>query len=173
MAKDDKTDIEKLRDLIKGIRVAMLTTVDEDGSLRSRPMATQKDDFEGELWFFTGADTAKTGEIARDQRVNLSYADPDDERYVSLSGTAELVRDRAKAKELWNPFLKAWFPQGVDDPNLVLLRVSVDKAEYWDSPSSKMVQLAGFLKAMATGKRYDGGGENEKLDLAGVVGAER
>ena len=173
----DKTDVEKVRDLIKGIRIAMLTTVDEDGSLRSRPMATQEPEFDGELWFFTGADTAKADEINRDRRVNASYADPDDNRYVSLSGTARILRDEAKAKELWNPFLKAWFPDGVDDPNLRLLRVTVEKAEYWDAPSSKMVQLAGFLKAIATGERYDGGGENEKLDLAGArpgtAGAKR
>ena len=123
--KSEKTDIEKLRELLKGIRVAMMTTIDQDGSLRSRPMATQETEDPGELWFFTGADSAKAGEIGRDQRVNLSYAKPDDESYVSLSGTAQVVRDKAKAKELWNPFVKAWFPKGLDDPNLALLRVQV------------------------------------------------
>jgi general stress protein 26 len=162
----EKTDIETLRDLIKGIRFAMLTTIDEEGFLHSRPMATQQAEFDGDLWFFTGAASPKVGEVQRDERVNLSYADPDDNRYVSLSGAARLVRDPVKAKELWNPALKAWFPDGLDDPNLALLRVRVEKAEYWDSPSSKMVQLAGFIKAVATGKPYDGG-ENEKIDLKG------
>ena len=161
------TALEQLREKIKGIRIAMLTTIDEDGALHSRPMATQETELDGDLWFFTGASSPKTGEIERDHRVNLSYADPDDQRYVSVSGTARLVRDRAKAKELWNPLLKAWFPKGLEDPELALLRVQVEKAEYWDSPSSKMVQLAGFLKAMATGKRYDPG-ENEKIELAGA-----
>lgn len=161
----ERSDIEKIRDLIKGISFAMLTTVDEDGSLRSRPMQTQETEFDGELWFFTGASTPKVGEVQRDQRVNLSYADPDDNRYVSLSGTAALVLDRAKMKELWKPVLKAWFPGGLEDPELALLRVKVEKAEYWDSPSSKMVQLAGFLKAIATGKRLEYAGENEKLEL--------
>ncbi len=166
----EKNDIEKIRDLIKGISFAMLTTVDEDGSLRSRPMQTQETEFDGELWFFTGASSPKVGEVQRDQRVNLSYADPDDNRYVSLSGTATLVREREKMKELWKPVLKAWFPGGLEDPELALLRVKVEKAEYWDSPSSKMVQLAGFLKAIATGKRLEYAGENEKLELdpAGV-----
>lgn len=165
----EKSDVEKIRDLIKGIRVAMLTTVEEDGSLRSRPMATQKEEFDGELWFFTSDETSKVGEIRKDRRVNLSYADPDDNRYVSLSGTARVVRDKEKARELWNPALKAWFPQGVDEPDLVLLDVRVEKAEYWDSPSSKMVQLAGFVKAIATGHRYQPDeGENEKVELAGA-----
>jgi len=165
----EKSDVEKIRDLIKGIRIAMLTTVEEDGGLRSRPMATQKEEFDGELWFFTSDETPKVGEIRKDRRVNLSYADPDDNRYVSLSGTARVVRDKEKARELWNPALKAWFPQGVDEPDLVLLNVQVEKAEYWDSPSSKMVQLVGFVKAIATGQRYQAGeGENEKVDLAGA-----
>lgn len=163
------TALEQLREKIKGIRIAMLTTIDEDGSLHSRPMATQETESDGDLWFFTAAGSPKVGEIERDQRVNLSYADPDAQRYVSVSGTAQLVRDRAKAKELWNPLLKAWFPKGLDDPELALLHVQVEKAEFWDSPSGKMVQLAGFLKAVATGKRYEPDpGEHEKIELAGA-----
>lgn len=168
----ERNDIEKIRDLIQGIRFAMLTTVDTDGSLRSRPMATQEAEFDGELWFFTGASSPKVDEVGRDHRVNLSYAAPDDNTYVSISGTARLVRDKAKAKELWNPALKAWFPDGLDDPDLALLRVQVEKAEYWDSPSSKMVQLYGLAKAVLTGKRADDIGENEKIDLKGSVPEE-
>jgi general stress protein 26 len=135
-------------------------------------MATQETEFDGDLWFFTDAGSPKVDEVERDERVNVSYAAPDDNRYVSISGTARLVRDRAKIKELWNPVLKAWFPEGLDDPDLALLRVRVEKAEYWDSPSSKMVQLAGFVKAIATGKRADDIGENEKIDLKGTVPQE-
>ena len=171
MAKE-KSDVEKLRELIKGIRIAMLTTVDQDGSLRSRPMATQQTEFDGDLWFFTPHSSAKVGEVGREHQVNVSYADPDDQRYVSVSGTASVVRDRAKAEELWNPFLKAWFPKGLDDPDLALFKVEVQKAEYWDAPSSTMVYLVGLAKAAVTGKRPDIG-ENEKLDLAGVSSSSR
>ena len=161
--------IEQLREKIKGIRIAMLTTVDEDGSLRSRPMATQEAESDGDLWFFTGLSSPKAHEVEQDHRVNLSYADPDDQRYVSISGTGRILRDKSKAKELWNPMLKAWFPEGLDDPNLALLRVAVEKAEYWDSPSGKMVQAVGFLKAVATGHTYKPSpGENEKVELAGA-----
>ena len=158
--------VQKLGAMIKDIKIAMLTTVDADGSLRSRPMATQSTDFDGDLWFFTRADSPKVDEVRRDEAVNLSYAAPAKQRYVSISGTARLVRDRAKAEELWNPLLKAWFPQGLDDPDLALLKVAVEKAEYWDSPSSTMVHLVGFVKALATGQPYKPG-ENEKIDLAG------
>ncbi len=156
--------VEKLAKLIKGIRIAMLTTVDEEGGLRSRPMATQQMEFDGNLWFFTGRDTAKIHEVDREHHVNVSYADPDGNRYVSVSGMASLVQDKGKAEELWNPAYKAWFPQGLDDPNLCLLRVQVDKAEYWDSPSSAVVHIVGFVKAIATGHRYDPG-ENQKVRL--------
>ena len=161
--------MQELREKIKGIRIAMLTTVDEDGSLRSRPMATQETESNGDLWFFTGVSSPKAHEVEQDHRVNLSYADPDSQRYVSVSGTGRITRDKAKAKELWTPILKAWFPEGLDDPNLALLHVTVEKAEYWDSPSGKMVQAIGFLKAVATGQTYKPDpGENEKIELAGA-----
>ena len=159
-------NVQKLAKLIKDVRVAMLTTIEADGSLRSRPMETQQTEFDGTLWFFTWIDTAKVHEIEHDHHVNLSYAHPSDQVYVSVSGTARVVRDQAKAKELWNPLHKAWFPKGVDDPNLGLLRVDVEKAEYWDSPSSAVVQLIGFAKAIATGKPYgEEAADHEKITL--------
>lgn len=158
------SDIQKLARMIKGIRVAMLTTKDEDGTLRSRPMGTQEAEFDGTLWFFTQAGSPKVGEINREHEVNISYADTDSNRYVSVSGRATLVRDRDRIREMWTPAMKAWFPEGVDDPEIALLRIEPEKAEYWDGPGSAVVQLAGFIKATATGRRYEPG-ENEKLDL--------
>ena len=146
--------IAKLNSLIKDVQVAMLTTIDW-GVLRSRPMQTQEMDFDGDLWFFTSSETHKTEEIEKDRRVNVSYAAPDSNTYVSVSGTAEILKDRAKIEELWTPIHKAWFPKGPDDPNLVLLKVNVEQAEYWDSPSSTIVQVAGFVKALVTGESAD------------------
>jgi general stress protein 26 len=156
--------IEKLNGLIKDIDFAMLTTVDTDGVLRSRPMSTQEAEFDGTLWFFTSDKTHKVEEIERDNRVNASYAEPKDNVYVSVSGMASIVKEKAKMEELWNPILKAWFPKGLDDPNICLLKVDVEQAEYWDSPSSTLVQIVGFVKALVTGQRADGG-ENEKINL--------
>lgn len=155
--------IKKLNDLIKEIDFAMLTTID-GGHLRSRPMQTQDFEFNGDLWFFTSSRTHKTEEIEKDNRVNVSYASPATNTYVSVSGTAEIVKDKAKIDEYWNDILKAWFPEGKDSPDLVLLKVAVEQAEYWDAPSSTIVQIAGFVKAMVTGERADGG-ENRKIDL--------
>ena len=154
--------IEKLRELINDIDIAMLTTVDEDGTLRSRPMGTQKAEFDGDLWFLTSVDTPKVGEIQRESRVNVSYAKPDKNRYVSVSGTAVLINDKAKIDEFWDPIYKVFFPEGKDDPRLRLLKVNVEKAEYWTT-GNLIATVIGFAKAMA-GQEADLG-ENEKLQL--------
>ena len=156
-------DIQKLAKLIKGIKVAMLTTQEADGTLRSRPMETQYAEFDGTLWFFTQASSHKVDEIDREHNVNVSYADEGYNRYVSVSGRARLVRNRAKIDELWSPILKSWFPKGKDDPEIALLCVDVEKAEYWDAPSSTIVKLVGFAKAMVTGQPY-APGENRKIN---------
>ena len=156
--------VKTLGKLIGDIKFAMLTTAEPDGTLRSRPMATQQKDFDGTLWFFTKAASPKVAEAQQDHHVNVSYSSPDHNQYVSVSGLATLVRDQAKAKELWNPLYKAWFPDGLDDPDLALLRVDVTKAEYWDTPSSPVVHVVGFVKAMATGTSYKPG-EHAKVEL--------
>ncbi len=148
--------IEKLKGLIEGIDFAMLTT-HANGKLRSRPMSTQEFEFNGDLWFFTSENTHKVEEIEKDNEVNVAYSKPEDNTYISVSGTASIVKDRDKIEELWNPILKAWFPKGLDDPSLCLLKVSVEEAEYWDSPNSTLVQIAGFVKALVTGQSADGG----------------
>ena len=154
--------IKKLGELIKDIDIAMLTTVDEDGSLRSRPMGTQEVEFDGDLWFMTAIDTGKADEILRENRVNVSYAKPDDHRYVSVSGTAVLINDKAKIDELWSPIYKAYFPEGKDDPRLRLIKVRVEKAEYWES-LGLISTIIGFTQAML-GKESDIA-ENEKINL--------
>jgi general stress protein 26 len=125
-------------------------------------MSTQKTEFDGTLWFFTGVGSDKVHEIKDDQHVNLSYANPKSQTYISVSGRARIVREREKIHELWSPELKAWFPEGKDDPQIALLEVQVDDAEYWDTPSNAMIHLVGMVKAVTTGQSYEPG-ENEKV----------
>ena len=96
MSDNTQNDVKLLGDKIKGIRIAMMTTVEADDVLRSRPMATQDMDFDGDLWFFTKASAPKVDDVEHHQQVNLNYAKPDDNLFVSVSGTAQLVRDRQK-----------------------------------------------------------------------------
>lgn len=163
MAESRQEAIKKLKELTEDIDFCMMTTID-GGHLRSRPMSTQQSEFNGTLWFFSSDKTHKVDEIQKDNRVNCAYSEPGNDRYVSVSGRVEISRDRAKMEELWSPPLKAWFPDGLDSPDLCLLKVDVEQAEYWDTPSGKIVQLFGFVKALATGQEFEPG-ENEKLKL--------
>jgi len=154
-------EIAKLAGLIKDINVCMFTTAGEDGRLMSRPMAVQEVAFDGDLWFFTKRGGRKAGQIAREPRVNVSLSSRSS--WVSISGEAEVVRDPAKAKALWNPGIEAWFPDGPDDPDIVLVKVHADGAEYWDTPGQAIVSVLSFVKAKITGKPHHI--EDRKVDL--------
>lgn len=164
MNSNEQENLQKLIEKIKDVKVAMMTTMDEDGSLRSRPMRNSEVKEDGIIWFFTGYESGKSHEIKNDSHVNLSYSDPDDELYVSVSGRASLSRDKSKIDELWNPALKAWFPDGKEDPNIGLIKVAIEKAEYWDAPNSAMIHLYGMVKAAITGEPARPG-DNKKINL--------
>ncbi len=154
---------QKLWSMMKGIGFAMLTTEDA-GQLRARPMVAAQDHFEGVLWFFTRRSSHKVEEVGTDQRVGVTYSDPDQQHYVSLSGTATLVRDKAAITEHWSEAMRTWFPKGIDDPEVALLRVAAHAAEYWDAPNSTMVHAYGYVKARLTGESPNPG-ENEKVSF--------
>jgi general stress protein 26 len=141
--KQKSPELARLASLVRHMRVAMLTTIEPDGSLRSRPLQTLELDSAGRLWFFTQEHSPKSAAIeAHDHQVNLSYADPRDEDFVSVSGTARLVRDQDKMRELWDASLNIWFPRGLDEPDLALLEVRIDKAEYWDVPQHENAKIS-------------------------------
>lgn len=149
---------------IKAIKFCMLTSLRDNMVLHSRPMTTQQIEFDGSLWFFTSENTSAAKEIQQEHQVNATFADLEHNIYISLSGTANIVHDENKAKELWHPLCKAWFPKGVNDPALRLLKVDVHEAEIWDSPSSKMVQLYSIAKAIVTGSTAYNMGEHKKIE---------
>src|SRR4051812_1288679 len=148
MEGSNSDDIARLKELIEDIRIAMMTTVDEDGTLRSRPLQTLRSADDGVLWFFTSASSPKVAEAqANGWQVNLSYAHPGKQDYVSVSGRATLSRDRNMMETLWNKWVEVFFPKGLDDPDLALLRVDIEKAEYWDSPGTAVGRLFAVAKA--------------------------
>ncbi|MEO8794605.1 MAG: pyridoxamine 5'-phosphate oxidase family protein [Daejeonella sp.] len=157
-------NIQLLADKIKDVKLCMLTTVNNDGRTHSRPMYTQPIKEDGLVWFFIDINSHKVSEIRNNSNVGLNYSDPGKDLYISASGKATINQDKAKIDELWNPFLKAWFPEGKDDPTVALLKVDLDEAEIWDTPDTKLSQLYGFVKASITGEEYNPG-ENVKIDL--------
>lgn len=159
---------QSLRDLIEGIRFAMFTTRGRDGALHSRPMTTQNADADepdaGErLWFFMSRSSDPVSELGVDPKVNVSYADPGKDAYVSVSGTARLLDDPAVKRRLWSKMNEIWFPKGIEDPDLALVCVEVDTAEYWNVKESKLVQVAKMAKAAMTGKRPTSMGEHAQV----------
>ncbi|GCF09129.1 pyridoxamine 5'-phosphate oxidase family protein [Dictyobacter arantiisoli] len=162
---EHKSDAKTLSEKIKDIHIAMMTTAEPDGTLRSRPMASldlKTLETDGDLWFLTSVSAHKVEEVRQSQRINLSYSKPGDNLFVSVSGTAELVHDQKHVKKLWKSAYEAWFPDGPDDPALALLRVHVDEAEYWNAPSSKM---RGIFKVFSSHKQQPPTGADVKLDM--------
>ena len=151
---DDSHARSQLWDLIKHIRFAMFTTRHSNGHLHSRPMtllnkALDEDD---RLWFFMSRRGEPVEYLGLEATVNLAFADPDEDRYVSVSGTAQVVDDKAKIRQLWSKMAEAWFPGGVDDPDLALVEVRINHAHYWEMKESKLTQLYEMAKAAVTGK---------------------
>lgn len=132
--KQGNEELDKLRELIEGIDIAMLSTQARDGRLVSRPLRTQQMDDDGHLWFVTDRTSHKADEIEKNPQVNIAYAAPSDNTYVSVAGIAEVRDDRRKLHELWSPAMSLFYPKGEDDPDLCLLKVRMQSAEYWDSP---------------------------------------
>lgn len=155
----------KLWSMIKDIKVAMMTSWDGE-NLHSRPMHGYQEAFEGKLYFFTKHDSSKTSEISRYDRLNLAYADIDANSYVSISGRGTISVDRERMRKYWSPMISAWFPHGFDDPDLALIEVEADSAQYWDSTSSNMRYLWEIATANITGRQPDMG-ENAKVELHG------
>ncbi len=156
--------LKYLQEKVKAVRTAMLTTYTKEEGFHSMPMGTADIDEEGSIWFFTNKYSHKAEEISADNAVAVTYTDVHDHTYISIKGNAALVTDKEKMKALWNPFVKAFFPEGLDDPKLVLLKISLTDAEYWDSSSSSVVVLYNILKAAMTGTKYDEG-KHGKIDL--------
>ncbi|WP_436374815.1 pyridoxamine 5'-phosphate oxidase family protein [Cytobacillus sp. BC1816] len=155
----NQEEIETLRELIKDIDTAMLTTVTEEG-LVSRPMKTQEVEFDGDLWFFTKKETKKYDEILHDQDVNVAYAG---KSYVSVRGKAEIVEDLDKKKELWSKAYEEIMQSSYDDPNVVLIKIKAEAVEYWET--GNFTKKIAFLFKRMSGQSTKSTDVNETVEL--------
>ena len=159
----NEKNIAILKELAEKVRICMFNTITVEGDFNSRPMATTKIEEDGSIWFFTNEYSPKSKEISKDKQVNLCYSDPSSNTYVYVNGTAELVDDKVRKEAYFNPFVKAWFPDGVEDPKLILIKVTPAVAEYWDSNSSKMINVFKILKAVVTGDTPNNLGKHDTM----------
>jgi len=153
--------------LIKGTRFAMFTTRSASGHLHSRPMTTQNAsvDADDSLWFFMSRRGDPVADLVAEPVVNVAYANPDDDCYVSVCGVAAVIENHAKKRQLWTKMAQAWFPGGVDDPDLALVQVRIHEAHYWNVKSSKVMQLVHMAKAVITGEQPKGLGEHGEIHM--------
>jgi general stress protein 26 len=165
MKQEINQDVEKLIEMVKGVRVCMLLTIEQNAeNLSGRPMSISKIDEDGTIWFFTKASSYKVDKIEESKKVSIAITNESNNNYLMIHGTATLINDKTKMKELWSSILKAWFPLGLNDPDMILIKVTPNEVNYWDTNSNKMVVLFNMIKAIVTGKEY-AEGEHGKINL--------
>jgi general stress protein 26 len=156
---------EKIWEIMKSCRFGMLTTVDSNGSLHSRPMTTVQKGFAGTIWFFAPTDSDAARTVKENEQACVAYANTDKADFVCLSGTASIVMEKSIKEKLWNPMVQAWFPLGPLASDVALIKMDAHHAEYWDSESNKLLQLYSMAAAYVTGTRPKGLGEHQSIKL--------
>lgn len=154
--------IKLLKEKIEDVRICMFTTLSVNDEFSSRPMATANVEDDGSIWFFTNDYSLKSVEISKENKVSLAYSNPSSHTYLYVNGKAELIDNPDKKSTYYSIMVKAWFPKGLEDPGLTLIKVTPEVAEYWNSSSSKMVVAFNMLQAIVTGDRYQEG-QHDKL----------
>ncbi len=153
--------IEKLKELAKSADMCLFATSLTDNHIPARPMSTRDVDENGCIWFFSRSTSNKNAEIKRDSRVQLFYSNPGSAEFLNVAGSATIIKDAAKAKELWSPWARTWFPEGASDPELTLIKVIPLSVHYWDTKHNKMISLLKIVAGAITGKEMDDGVEGK------------
>ncbi len=163
----DKEAIVKLHHMVKEIGMCLFcTNITSPDETTCRPMTAQKVCDQGNLWFFSQADSEKNAQIKHDQHVQLYFAHPGKQSYLVVNGVAKVIIDRAKTEELWSPLVKAWFPGGQDDPNISIIKVSPTNAYYWDAEGSRMVNFIQLVASAIVGTKPPTGAKGSLIITA-------
>ena len=165
MSDEPTTDMaqDKVVELMRSDRFCMLTSIGagDQGRLHAHPMTPQEVTDDAEAWFFIDSTSEQADNINAEKRVNLAFSDGS--TWLSVAGHGRIVHDAAKVDELWNSMVEAWFPDGKDSPDVALLLVQSDSAEYWDTPGGRIASALAFAKTKVTGERPSG--HSETVDL--------
>ena len=160
----EQGSVERLRKLIKDVKYALLTTAATDGSLHSRPLTTLDWDFDGVAWFLVPRDSRLASEVTANPDVNVAYASPGEDTFISLAGRAQVQQNPERARELWNRWAEMFFPDGPESPEVGVLRVEIRSAEYWTGPNDLVEKVTGAAKALV-GKDPSGLGHHARIEF--------
>ena len=152
---NNEAAVKKIKELVKGAEICMFTTDLLQAPFSTRPMNAQETDEEGNLWFFSDKSSKKNKEIAVNPYVQLFFSNKNSAEFLSIYGRAEIIYDRSKIEELWNPLVKVWFQEGKDDPNITLIKVTPQHSYYWDTQHNKMVALMKMMASVVSGVPLD------------------
>jgi general stress protein 26 len=153
--------IKKLQELVGSVKTGMLVTSGKSGRNTTRPMAVVDTDNSGNLWFFADRNSNKVRDIEEDQQVQVIFAHPGKDTFIAVHGRANIETDARYLAEKWNPLIKAWFPQGIEDPALCLIRIKTDEAQYWDTNATKVGSMIKIAVSAVTGKKLEEGVHGE------------
>jgi general stress protein 26 len=153
--------VDKLKSLVKSAKVCMFQTIPGNAPFNLRPMSPVEIDDMGHIWFFSNRNSEKNKDIKANPQVQLIFSNMQDSEFLSVYGNAQIIRDRQKFEELWTPLVKAWFPNGIDDPDLTLINVKPLSAHYWDTKDGKMISMLKTAASFITGRTMDGGVEGD------------
>jgi general stress protein 26 len=149
--------IKKLQLLVQDVNTCMFISSGKSAKHSTRPMAVVDIDAQGNLWFFTSKDSNKVKDIENDQQVQLVFASPAKSIFIDVHGRASVETDRNYIEEKWTPLVKAWFPEGKDDPSLCLIKVKADEAHYWSVEGSKVGAMVKIALSAVSGKKLEEG----------------
>lgn len=153
----DTAGVEKLQTLTKSAAICLMATSLQKRPLSTRPMSTLQVDDGGNFWFFSQKTSQKNSELRENPEIQLFYTNMASSEYLTVYGHATISHNQAKIEELWSPIAKAWFPEGKEDPELTIVKVTPLEAHYWDTKHNKMVQLVKILAGSIIGRPLDDG----------------
>jgi general stress protein 26 len=161
----DHENIEKFRDMVDDVDIAILSTYNGK-EIKSRPMATTEIDKEGNIWFITDEYSGKVDDVESEHKVSVSYSNPTHNTYVVVNGSAAVITDRDKIEKLFNSAVRAFFPKGIDDPSLALLKIKPYEIEYWTNHHDEgMLRFMGILGSSPVADDELHHGEHGKINL--------
>lgn len=147
--------VEKIRELAESTRVCLFGTALQRPPLSVRPMTVQSVDESGNVWFLSARSSTTNRDIHASPAVQLFFANPGTSEYMTLDGVGMISDDPAVRREHWTPIAKTWFNEGVDDPEVTVIRVEPNDGYYWDTKHGKTVAFLKIAAGAAMGKTFD------------------